>query len=59
MNVVELTGADIVTLIAAFSSLDGDAVYSIKVAIDDIDQAAKFQVNGGTWSPPLGTVVTA
>jgi hypothetical protein len=31
-------------------------IRQLDVAVDDIDQAFKVKVNGGTWSPPLGTM---
>lgn len=34
-----------------------DARFEVLVAIDEIDQSFKVKIDGGTWSPPLGTEV--
>ena len=60
MTIVELTGADVTTFIDAFIyGPDDQCPRSISVAIDPIDQAVKFKVNNGTWSPPMGRLVDA
>jgi hypothetical protein len=60
MDVVTLTETDIDLLLdyLGIRWIDDIAapIRQLDVAVDDIDQAFKVKVNGGTWSPPLGTM---
>lgn len=35
------------------------AYYSVRVAIDPLDNGLKFSVNGSTWSPPIRGEITS
>lgn len=50
MRVYELTDKEIDSL---RRSLTGK-VHAVKVAFDPLDDAVKFKLNDGSWSPPFG-----
>jgi hypothetical protein len=55
-KVVTITGNQLRMLAASFEAAAEKSAVTLKVCVDDIDQAAKFKWDDGTWSPPLGTL---
>lgn len=48
-EIYEITGQDLINLRNALADA---AVYSLRVAVDG---GAKFKINQGSWTPPMGT----
>lgn len=55
---VRFTGKALDRLMEQFELfVNGRHLAELEVAYDDLDQAIKFKVNGGVWSPPFSNDV--
>lgn len=53
MHVIELDREEVAIIAAIFAEAVKEGV-SVRVAVDDVDQAFKMSAGRGTWTAPLG-----